>query len=158
MTVNWSVGGTMDHPAYAGRIETCARTSKWETSSSSWQVVPDLSGGNITIMNSTSVIFVCCHLSSEVDNNNTGFGIAGLQKRVNNGSWQDVAQFNITGSNNNNIGNGFQYRHDHNNSANTLMAYRIRYRKNNTAANHAIADTGPGENTTATLQYWEMQE
>lgn len=158
MTVNWSVGGTMDHPAYAGRTETAVRSSQWEMNSTSWTTVPDLSGGNITIMRSTSVIFVCCHLSTEVDGGDTGFGLARLQKRLNNGSWSSVAQFNITGKNDNSIGNGFQYRVDHNESADTLIAFRVQYRKNQSGGNHTIADTGPGESTRATLIYWEMQE
>ncbi len=158
MTVNWSVGGTMDHPAYAGRIETCVRTSAWATSSSSWTDIPSLAGGNITVMRSTSVIAVHCHLSLEVDGGSTGHGIARLRKSVNNGSWSTVANFNVLGSTDNQVGDGFCFRADHNQSAGTTLKYKVQYRKTNTSGNHTVADTGPGESTRACLFYYEMQE
>tara|TARA_B100001113_G_scaffold212504_1_gene174306 strand:+ start:393 stop:866 length:474 start_codon:yes stop_codon:yes gene_type:complete len=157
MTVNWSVGGTMDHPAYAGRVETCIRSSKWEMNSTSWTTIPDMSGGNITLMNSTSVILVFCHLSVEADGAG-GHGIARLQKSVNDGTHSSVTQFNVMGSTDNQVGDGFHFRVDHNDAAGTTYKFRVQYKKGNTSGNHAIADTGPGESTRASLFYYEMQE
>mgnify|MGYP001363089100 CR=1 FL=1 len=158
MTVNWSVGGTMDHPAYAGRVETTVRNSGWATSSTSFNTVSDLSGGNITIMRSTSIIFIACHLSVETDGASVGHGVARLQRSYNDGDWQAITQFNVCGSTDNLVGDGFHYRHDHNQSAGTDVKYRVQYRKGNTSGNHTVADQGPGYATVASLIYWEMQE
>tara|TARA_B100001113_G_scaffold303904_1_gene264008 strand:- start:858 stop:1334 length:477 start_codon:yes stop_codon:yes gene_type:complete len=158
VTVNWSVGGTMDHPAYAGRVETTVRNSGWATSSTSFNTVSDLSGGNITIMRSTSIIFIACHLSVETDGASVGHGVARLQRSYNDGDWQAITQFNVCGSTDNLVGDGFHYRHDHNQSAGTDVKYRVQYRKGNTSGNHTVADQGPGYATVASLIYWEMQE
>ena len=157
MTVNWSVGGTMDHPAFSGKVETCVRNSGWSTSSTSFQTITGLSGGNITIMRSTSIIFLACHLSIEADGN-AGHGIARLQRSYNDGDWTGITQFNCLGSIDNVVGDGFHYRHDHDQSAGTDVKYRVQYLKKNTTGNHTIADTGPGHSTVASLVYWEMQE
>tara|TARA_R100000152_G_C6715443_1_gene142296 strand:+ start:33 stop:506 length:474 start_codon:yes stop_codon:yes gene_type:complete len=157
MAINFQTGGVQSHPAYSGPIETAVRTSGWATTSDSWADVPDLSGGNITIMNSGSVIVVVCHLSTEVDQA-AGHGIARIQKSVDDGSYSTVANFNVTGSPDNSIGNGFQFRVDHDESAGTTIKFKVQYRKNNTTGNHTIADTGPGEATRACLFYWEQQE
>ena len=158
MTVNWSVGGTMDHPAYAGRVETTVRNTGWATSSTSFNTVTGLSGGNITIMRSTSIIFIACHLSLESDGA-AGHGIARIQRDYDNGgNWQSITQFNCLGSLDNLVGDGFHYRHDHNQAADTQVKYRVQYLKKNTTGNHTVADTGPGYSTVASLIYWEMQE
>ena len=157
MTVNWSTGGTMDHPAYAGRIETCVRNAGWATSSSSFVQITGLQGGNITIMNSTSVIFLACHLSVETDSAG-GHGVARLLRAYNDGAWSTITQFNVCGSLDNLVGDGFHYRHDHDQSAGTTVKYKIQYRKGNTSGNHTVADQGPGYATVASLIYWEMQE
>ena len=159
MTVNWSVGGTMDHPAYAGRIETCARSAAWATSSTSFNDVPDLAGGNITIMRSTSVIFINCHLSLETDGSGSlGHGVVRLVRSFNDGGWTNITQFNVCGAIDNVVGDGFHYRHDHNQAATTTVKYKVQYRKGNATGNHTVADTGPGYATVASLMYWEMQE
>ncbi len=159
MTVNWSVGGTMDHPAYAGRVETCVRNSGWATSADSFNTVTGLSGGNITIMRSTSIIFIACHLSLESDGSGSlGHGVARLQRSYDNGDWSSITQFNVMGALDNLVGDGFHYRHDHNKAAGTTVKYRVQYRKGNTTGNHTVADTGPGYSTVASLIYWEMQE
>tara|TARA_Y100001951_G_C11047031_1_gene133519 strand:- start:20 stop:493 length:474 start_codon:yes stop_codon:yes gene_type:complete len=157
MTVNWSVGGTMDHPAYAGRIETCVRNSGWATSSNSFVQITGLQGGNITIMRSTSIIFLACHLSVETDSDG-GHGVARLLRAYNDGSWATITQFNVCGALDNLVGDGFHYRHDHNQSAGTTVKYKVQYRKGNTTGNHTVADQGPGYATVASLMYWEMQE
>lgn len=157
MTVNWSVGGTMDHPAYAGRIETTVRNSGWATSSNSFVQITGLQGGNITIMNSTSIIFIAVHLSLETDSAG-GHGVARLLRAYNDGSWATITQFNVIGSLDNLVGDGFHYRHDHNQSAGTTVKYKVQYRKGNTTGNHTVADQGPGYATVASLMYWEMQE
>ncbi len=158
MTVNWSVGGTMDHPAYAGRVETCVRNSGWATSSTNFNEVTGLTGGNITIMRSTSIIFLACHLSVETDGSSVGHGVARLQRSYNDGGWTNITQFNVCGSIDNVVGDGFHYRHDHDQSAGTTVKYKIQYRKGNTSGNHTVADQGPGYATVASLIYWEMQE
>ena len=157
MTVNWSTGGTMNHPGFAGKTEPGIRGTGWATSSSSWADVTGLvTNTSITVMRSTSIIMVFCELSTESDGA-AGHGLARIRRSLNGGSWVTVANFNIMGSLDNLAGGGFCYPHDHNQSAGTQIKYKVQYRKTNTTGNHTIADTGPGEGTSASLFYWEQQ-
>ena len=157
MAINFATGGVQRHPAFSGKVVCTLRVSGWVTTSSGWQAIADLDGGDITIQRAQSEIIVLCHLSTEVDGSGASHGLARLQRSNDNGSsWHSVAHFNITGANDNDIGDGFHYRIDHNQAAGTTYRFRVQYRKGNTSGNHTIADNGPGEATRASLIYWEQ--
>ena len=113
---------------------------------------------SITIKDTNSYIFYWCELSTEVDGSGTGHGVARIEYSTDNGSnWTTHYYYNITGSNDNDIGNGLRGYHDHNLSAGTSYRLRCQYLKNGASgSNHTVADTGPGQNPVTRLFFFEV--
>ena len=100
----------------------------------------------MTVKDSSSKIVYWGFLGTEVDGAGTGHGVARVQYSTNSGtSYTDHNYYNITGSNDNSIGNGFMGYWTHSQSAGSTIRFRVQYLKNGgSGSNHTVADTGPG--------------
>ena len=104
-----------------------------------------LETADITVKDSNSKIVYYGFLGTEVDGTSTGHGVARVQYSFNSGTSYTVHNYyNMTGSNDNSIGNGFMGYWSHGQSAGTTIRFRVQYLKNGTTGNHTVADTGPG--------------
>ena len=115
---------------------------------STWNDI-GLQTGDITIKDANSQFFYWGELSTEVDGSSTssGHGVARVLYSTNSGSSFSVHHYyNITGSTDNSIGNGFRGYFDHNLAAGTSIRFKVQYLKNGASGNHTVADTGPGYN------------
>ena len=104
-----------------------------------------LATDNITIKDANSIFFYWGELSTEIDGAGTGHGIARVLYSTDSGSSYTPHQYyNITGSNDNSVGNGFRGYFNHNLSAGTSIRFKVQYGKNGSSgSNHTVADTGP---------------
>ena len=135
---------------YSSKVQNIAMTATSFTEISTNMRV------SLTIQSTTSFLDFTCPLYTEVDGVAT-HGMAQLQYSTNSGSsWSAIGTYNITQAVDNGVGFGFTDYWDHNLSANTAVLFRVQYRKGNTTGNHAIADTGPGENPSAYLKVSEI--
>jgi len=104
-----------------------------------------LETGDITLKDANSIILYWGSLSTEVDSSPTGHGVCRVRYSTDSGSnWTTHYVYNMTGSNDNDIGNGFAGYMDHDLAAGTTLRLKCEYRKNGSAGNHTVADTGPG--------------
>ena len=119
-----------------------------------------LETGDMTIKDANSRIFYWGELSTEVDGSSTGHGIARVQYSTNSGSSYAIHHYyNITGANDNDIGNGFRGYIDHNLSAGSTIRFRVQYKKTGSSgSNHAVADNGPGENPVTRFFAFEVND
>tara|TARA_Y100000114_G_C11714902_1_gene305423 strand:- start:618 stop:1091 length:474 start_codon:yes stop_codon:yes gene_type:complete len=105
-----------------------------------------LETSDITIKDANSIFFYWGELSTEVDGSGTGHGVARVLYSTDSGSNFTVHHYyNITGSNDNSIGNGFRGYFNHNLSSGTSIRFKVQYLKNGASgSNHTVADNGPG--------------
>ena len=104
-----------------------------------------LQTGDITIKDQTSIIMYWGSLSTEVDGASTGHGVCRVRYSTDSGSnWTTHYPYNMTGSNDNSIGNGFAGYMDHDLAAGTTFRLKCDYRCNGSSGNQTVADTGPG--------------
>ena len=117
------------------------------STNNSWTNI-GLETGDVTVKDTNSRFFYWGELSTEVDGSGTGHGVARVLYSTNSGSDYTVHHYyNITGSNDNSIGNGFRGYWDHDLSAGTTVRFKVQYLKNGgSGSNHTVADNGPGQN------------
>ena len=100
---------------------------------------------DITLKDTNSIIVYWGSLSTEVDSSGTGHGVCRVRHSTDSGSnWTTHYVYNMTGSNDNDIGNGFTGYLTHGWAAGTTVRLNCEYRKNGASGNHTVADTGPG--------------
>ena len=115
-----------------------------------------LETGDITIKDTNSHIVYWGSLSTETDGDSTGHGVCRVLQSTDSGSnWTAHQIFNMTGSNNNDIGNGFCAYWDHDKAAGTTLRLKCEYLKNGASGNHTVADTGPGYAPLSRLFFFE---
>tara|TARA_Y100000401_G_scaffold35782_1_gene26798 strand:+ start:552 stop:1037 length:486 start_codon:yes stop_codon:yes gene_type:complete len=104
-----------------------------------------LETADITIKDANSLFFYWCELGTEIDGSGTGHGVARVLYSTDSGSnFTPHHYYNITGANDNSVGNGFRGYFDHDLSAGTSIRFKVQYAKNGTSgSNHTVADTGP---------------
>lgn len=135
---------------YSSKVQNIAMTATSFTEISTNMRV------SLTIQSTTTFLDFTCPLYTEVDSVST-HGMARLQYSTDSGSnWSNIGTYNVTQAVDNGVGFGFTDYWDHNLAANTSVIFRVQYRKGNAAGNHAIADTGPGENPSAYLKVSEI--
>ena len=120
-----------------------------------------LETGDITIKDANSRFFYWGELSTEVDGSgtSTGHGVARVLYSTNSGSNYSVHHYyNITGSTDNSIGNGFRGYWLHSLSAGTTVRFKVQYLKNGASGNHTVADTGPGQNPVTRFFAFEVND
>ena len=116
-----------------------------------------LETGDITIKDTDSHIVYWGNLSTEVDGDSTGHGVCRVRHSTDSGSnWTTHYVYNMTGSNNNDIGNGFAGYIDHDKAAGTTFRMKVDYLKNGSQGNHTVADTGPGYAPVSRLFFFEV--
>lgn len=112
----------------------------------------------ITIKSATSLLEFMCPLYTEVDSSTT-HGVAELVYSTDGGSvWNRWSDYNVTAATDNDIGFGFIDYMDHSFAVGTSVIFRVNYRLTSPGGNHAIADTGPGEEPAAYLKVQEIAQ